>query len=330
MTRRLLALLALLAPCLSCGPEGAAATDRILFIGFDASDKLIEGLEAGEIDALVVQNPFAMGDLAVRVCVESIRGQEVEARIDTGATVVTRANMAQHGALLAPELSSIDARPPGDEERLQVAVIPKGTTHQFWRAVHAGAAHAGLELGVEVIWKGPLKEDDREAQVQVVEDFVTRGVDGIVLAPTDESALVAPCEEAAAKHIPVVIFDSDLKWGGRESFVATDNYLGGVYAAEHMAELIGGEGRVLVLRYQEGSASTMRREAGFLETIENDYPGIEVVSSEQRSGATVAGAITAAENLLQRFPDVDGVFTPCEPVATGMLIALRNAGRTGR
>jgi ribose transport system substrate-binding protein len=114
------------------------------------------------------------------------------------------------------------------------------------------------------------------------------------------------------------------------SFVATDNYLGGVRAAEYLGDLLGGTGRAMVLRYQEGSASTVAREAGFLETLRDSYPGIEIVSDEQYGGPTVDTALVAAENLLSRFPDVDGVFAPCEPIATGMLVALRNAGRTGR
>jgi ribose transport system substrate-binding protein len=69
--------------------------------------------------------------------------------------------------------------------RLNIAVIPKGTTHEFWKSIHMGALMAAEEFGVDVIWKGPQKEDDRAQQITVVEDFVSRGVDGIVLAPLD-------------------------------------------------------------------------------------------------------------------------------------------------
>src|SRR5512141_329702 len=77
-----------------------------------------------------------------------------------------------------------------------VAVIPKGTTHEFWKSVHAGALKAAKETGAEIIWKGPLKEDDRDAQISVVEDFVSRGVSGIVLAPLDDAALRGPVANA--------------------------------------------------------------------------------------------------------------------------------------
>jgi len=119
---------------------------------------------------------------------------------------------------------------------LQIAVVPKGTTHEFWKSVHAGAEAAARDLGVEVIWKGPIREDDRAEQIQIVENFVVRGVDGIVLMPMDRKALVTPAEEAGGQGIPVVVADSDLDWEGRTSFVATDNRRGGELAGEALAE----------------------------------------------------------------------------------------------
>ena len=92
-----------------------------------------------------------------------------------------------------------------------IAVIPKGTTHEFWKSIHAGALKAAKEVNVDIIWKGPMKEDDREAQISVVEDFVSRKVSGIVLAPLDDAALRAPVSSAMAAGIPVVIIDSDLQ-----------------------------------------------------------------------------------------------------------------------
>src|SRR5438034_1247268 len=86
-----------------------------------------------------------------------------------------------------------------------IAVIPKGTTHEFWKSIHAGALKAAKELDVDIIWKGPLKEDDREEQIKVVEDMITRDVDGIVLAPLDDTALRAPVANAKRSGISTVI-----------------------------------------------------------------------------------------------------------------------------
>jgi len=227
------------------------------------------------------------------------------------------------------------------ENKYSIAVIPKGTTHVFWKSIHAGAIKAEQELktagiDVEVIWKGPLKEDDRESQIRVVEDFVTRGVSGIVLAPLDDAALRVPVKNAVGYGIPVVIIDSGLKSEDYTSFVATDNYIGGKKGGQRLAEILGGKGKVIMLRYQEGSASTMKREQGFLDVLKEKYPDIEVVSANQYGGATTESAYIASENLLSplRKPDggltVDGIFCPNESTAFAMLRALEDSGLAGK
>ncbi len=215
-------------------------------------------------------------------------------------------------------------------KKYRIAVIPKGTTHEFWKSIHAGANKAGRALGVEVIWKGPVREDDRDEQIKVVENFIASGVDGIVLAPLDDVALARPAADAKREGIPVVIVDSDIKWKDRVSFVATDNYRGGVMAAEHLGESLKGRGKIVVLRYQEGSASTMQREAGFLDTIKSKFPNIRIVSSNRYGGATTETAYRVSENLLVRFRNLQGVFCPNESTTFGMLRALQDAGRVNK
>ena len=215
---------------------------------------------------------------------------------------------------------------------LSIAVIPKGTMHVYWKSVHAGAVKAEREeKGVKIIWKGPVKEDDREGQIQVVETFIAKHVNGIVLAPLDDNALVQPVRTAGAAGIKVVIFDSDLKDADAyQSFVATDNYKGGTLAAARMAEVLGADGgKVILLRYAPGSASTVNREQGFLDEIKKTYPKIEIISSEQYAGATVGTAMEAAETLLTKYGEgkVQGIFCPNESSTYGMLQALRNTGR---
>jgi ribose transport system substrate-binding protein len=212
----------------------------------------------------------------------------------------------------------------------KIAVIPKGTTHEFWKSVHAGANKAARELGVEVVWKGPVREDDRDEQIKVVENFVSSRIDAIVLAPLDDQALVPAAKEASAEGIPVVIIDSDIRWDGRVSFVATDNFQGGAVAARRLGGLLANEGKLIVMRYQEGSASTAERERGFLETLGKEFPGIEVVSSNQYGGATTETAYKTAENLLVQWKQLDGVFCPNESTTFGMLRALQDAKRAGQ
>ena len=222
------------------------------------------------------------------------------------------------------------AQAASEAKRLQIAVIPKGMTHEFWKAIHAGAVKAARELDVGIIWKGSQKEDDRAQQITVVEDFISRGVDGIVLAPLDDRALCRPVQDAAREKIPVVIIDSGLQGEDYISFVATDNYQGGVIAARRLGELLGGKGKVFLIRYQEGSASTMERERGFYETVTKDFPGLTLLVQDQYAGATTETAYQLAENLLGRFPDVEGIFTPNESSTFGTLRALQESRLAGR
>jgi len=212
----------------------------------------------------------------------------------------------------------------------RIAVIPKGTTHEFWKSIHAGAVKAGRDHNVEIIWKGPIREDDRDEQIKVVENFLGERVDGIVLAPLDDHALVPVLKDAEARHVPVVIIDSDVEWQGRASFVATDNAKAGALGADRLGEVLGGKGRVIMMRYQEGSASTMARESGFLDQIAKRFPGIQVVSSNQYGGPTTDAAFATAERLLSTYRDVDGIFCPNESTASGMLLALDGAGLAGK
>lgn len=211
---------------------------------------------------------------------------------------------------------------------LRIAVVPKGTTHEFWKSVHAGAVKASRELGVEIIWKGPLREDDLKDQIDVVQTFVAQGVSGIVLAPLSDKGMVGTVKQAAAANVPVVVFDSDLAGGDPVSFVATDNEAAGKAAGEALAARVG-KGNVVMLRYQEGSASTANREKGFLEAMAA-HPELKVVSDSQYGGATVETAEKASENLLASLgsaPDaVQGVFTPNESTTFGMLRALQQPG----
>ena len=219
--------------------------------------------------------------------------------------------------------------------RINVAVIPKGTSHQFWQSVHAGARKAARELDVDITWRGPLREDDRDSQVAEVENAVARRVSAIALAPLDESALVAPVQNAERSGVPVVIFDSGLKGRGFISFVATDNDKGGELACEHLAKALGGRGKVILLRYAEGHDSTTRREEGFLRGV-GAHAGIEVVSSNQYAGADVEGGYKRAEALLSRYKvadgslGVDGIFAPNESSAFAVMRVLKDNGWAGR
>jgi ribose transport system substrate-binding protein len=224
------------------------------------------------------------------------------------------------------------------EFKYRIAVIPKGTSHEFWKSIHAGAVQAARERGdIEIIWDGPPKESMRHEQQQIVERFTSEGVSAIVLAPCDRKTLTAPVEGAIKKGIPVVIIDSGLEVSDAIQnsdkylgYVATDNRQGGVVGARRLLELLKGKQRpkVLMIRYQTGSESTEQREAGFRETIEK-AGSVRLVVPADEAGATAESAQQVAERLLSDHKDLDGVFVPNESSTTGVLRALEGLKRAG-
>lgn len=216
--------------------------------------------------------------------------------------------------------------------QLRLAVIPKGTTHVFWKSVERGAKQAGEDLGVDIVWKGPITENDAAGQIQVVQQFTAEDVSGIVLAPLDHQALVNPVKAARDKNIPVVIFDSALDGEpGKDfvSFVATNNREAGKMGGKHLAELLGNKGNVVLLRYLAGSASTDEREKGFLDAIAANTE-MKVLVENRYAGATAEEAKAQALNLLDQIKDAQGVFCPNESSTFGMLIALRQTKLIGK
>jgi ribose transport system substrate-binding protein len=217
-----------------------------------------------------------------------------------------------------------------EKKKFKIAVIPKGTTHSFWKAVHAGALKAGKKFNVEIIWQGPLKEDNRAEQIKVVQNFTSRGINAIVLAPLDDRALVRPVKNATNRDIEVVIIDSGLKYDGYVSFVATDNYKAGKLCGKKMAELLNKKGKVLMLPYMAGSRSTMEREKGFIDGLKENAPKITILSEDQYAGATAERAFQTAQNLLTKYSYADGIFCSNESTTFGMLRAVQTRGLTGK
>lgn len=212
--------------------------------------------------------------------------------------------------------------------RPAIAVVPKGTQHAFWKSVHAGALAAANELGYEVRWKGPDPEGDRQAQIHLLQNLVLGGVKGVVLAPIDEQALARPVADVVKSGVPVVVIDSRLDGDAHAAYVATDNERGGEMAGAHLGALLGGKGKVLVLRFQQGSASTTQREQGALRALAV-FPEITVASSDQYANDEQKARATAA-SLLLAHPDAVGVFCPNESTTHGFLVALQQADLAGK
>jgi ribose transport system substrate-binding protein len=203
-------------------------------------------------------------------------------------------------------------------------VIPKNTTHVYWKAVEAGAREGAKEAGLQMKWKGSAKEEDPAEQIQFLEQFVSEGIAGIIVAPIDEVALRQPVTAAMQKGIPVII-DSTLKAEPIEDFVSsvsTNNYGAGEMAGEHLGKLLDGKGKVVLFRFKQGSASAGQQEAGFLEAIEK-VPDIQVLLGDHCSGTTAPDAQSTALKMLDKLKKADGIFCSTEQSTFGLLSALK-------
>lgn len=218
--------------------EEANLLGKVKFVGFDPTPRMVQAVKDGQMQGIILQDPVAMGYLSVKTMYRHLEGETVEPRIATGQYVATPENIhtEEIQRLVNPPIYDGQDYQP-ETVKYTIAVIPKGTTHEFWKSVHFGALQAARELGdVQILWKGPLQENDREGQINVVQDFITQKVNGMILAPLDAQALVAVVTEAKENGIPTVIFDSDLNSDVKVSYVATDNYAGGALAAHTLAQ----------------------------------------------------------------------------------------------
>ena len=214
--------------------------------------------------------------------------------------------------------------------RLKIAVIPKGTTHEFWKSVHAGAAKAAKEVDVDIVWKGPLKEDDLKAQIDVVQHVRRAGRERHRRSRRSTTRRFAPRSSRRRRRRSPSSSSTPISRATITSASSRPTTSRpGKLAGEHMAKLLGDKGNVVVLRYQEGSASTQNREKGFLEAVKAK-PAIKVVSDNQYGGATTESAFAKGESLLlaqkAETGAVNGIFTPNESTTFGMLLALKKSG----
>jgi ribose transport system substrate-binding protein len=213
-------------------------------------------------------------------------------------------------------------------EKPVVGVVPKGANHIFWQTVHAGAVKAAREYGFEVQWNAPALEIDSSRQIGIVDSMINQHLAGIVLAPVDKSALVAVVERASRAGIPVSIFDSGIDTENILCYVATNNLEAGRMAARRMGEILGGKGKVGVVGFMAGSASTMQREEGFTSEMRAKFPAIEI-TGVMFGMADRAKAMAVAENMLTAHADLAGIYADNESSAEGALQAVKSRGASG-
>ncbi len=211
--------------------------------------------------------------------------------------------------------------------KIKILVSPKGLVHSFWVTVKAGADSAGREFKADIIWKGPAQETDIAGQIAIVEDYVNKGIDAIVIAACDAQGLIPVLKKAYDKNIPIITIDSGVDADFPLSFIATDNIIAAQKAAQTLATMIGGCGKVACIPFIPGAATSIWREKGFVDEI-SKYPQIELLPIRY-SQSEVAVGMSVIEDILTAHPNLKGIFAANEPGTIGAIQALKTKNKIG-
>ncbi|HIZ36667.1 MAG TPA: ABC transporter substrate-binding protein, partial [Candidatus Ruania gallistercoris] len=215
----------------------------------------------------------------------------------------------------------------GDGELPDIAIVSKGFQHQFWQAVKTGAEQ-GAEGKATITFEGPATETDVEEQINMLQSAIARSPDAIALAALDSRAAEGLLQQAKSQQIPVIAFDSGVDSEVPLTTVSTDNTAAAAAAAEHMAELIGGEGTVAMVIHDQTSGSGQARRDGFIEWMEQNAPDIELLEPQYGDGDQNASA-NITKSILTSNPDLAGIYGSNEGSAIGVIKGVQESGMDG-
>lgn len=227
----------------------------------------------------------------------------------------------------APAASGDQAAAPAEAKPF-IPVISKGFQHQFWQAVKQGAEQAAADYNVEITFEGPATESEVDKQIEMLQAALAKNPAAICFAALDTQAANPLLEEAKSKGIPIVGFDSGVDSDIPVSTATTDNIAAAGLAADKMAELIGGEGKVAVLVHDQTSRTGIDRRDGFVNAMQSKYPNIEIVNIDYGGGDHLKST-DIAKAVIQANPDLKGYFGANEGSIIGVLNAVQELNKAG-
>lgn len=238
------------------------------------------------------------------------------------ATIFTGCGGSETGADNVPK----DA----EEKSYQFVLVTMDSIDEHWLSVQSGAQDKADELGnVKVTFRAPADKADPNEQVRMVEDAINQKADAILVAPTDQAALTPVVEKATDAGIPVIIIDSPVATEKYTSFVATDNQAAAELAADKLAELIDGKGKIAIISAQPGSGTTMIRENGFKDRVKEKYPDIEIVTTQYSMGDKTK-ALNYTLDILTANPDLAGFYATNEGSTVGVARGIEEKDVVGK
>ena len=214
------------------------------------------------------------------------------------------------------------------QDKIYIPLISKGFQHQFWQAVKAGADKAAAEFGVEVTFEGPDTEAQVDKQMDMLAAALAKKPAALGFAALDSQAATPLLKQAQEAGIPVIAFDSGVDSDIPATTVTTNNVAAAALAADKMAELIGGAGKVALVVHDQTSRTGIDRRDGFVNQVAAKYSDIEIVDIQYGAGDQLQSTeITKA--ILTAHPDIKGIFGANEGSAIGVLNAIKETGTTG-
>ena len=304
---------------MALGAANAAksAGKTLVIVGFDATNDALKAIEDGSMSGSVAQFPTKIGELGTLTAAKVARGEKVDAFVNTGVEVVSKDNLDK---FMKPAAG-------GEAKPLNIAVIVKSVTSDYWKTVGAGVEAAmKADPSIKASFLGPNEETDIEGQIRIIESQISARVDALAVAPSQADQVQPTLEKAVAAGIPVILVDTDLaNFSKKSAFVGTDNKLGGQLGGEFIAKALKAGDEVAIIRGAAGDPVHNLREQGAKEAMEK--AGLKVIAIQPADSDRAKGQ-TVAENLLTANPNLKGIFATNDEMALGAANAAKSAGKT--
>jgi len=224
--------------------------------------------------------------------------------------------------------SGLVDEPAEAQKRVKIVVFTKNVTNPFWKSVRVGADKAGRALGVDIEHAAPTKPDNIEEQTRLVEDWIVKKPDAFVFVPVDYKALVPSIQKVNRAGIPVVNFNNRMTDIDAATYIGSDDETIGYEISRYLFKAMGDRGKVIHIDGVPAAITAQNRKKGFERALK-EVPGVELLASQPGNYRRLP-AVQVFENLLQRFPVIDGVFCANDDMAVGVAEALVAANRGGK
>lgn len=315
---------------MSCskGPEtGGESKTKVVLAGFDDMPDTLKAIKDGGCTFALAQKTYKMGWLSVEKLLDATNGKTIEKQIDTGIQIIRKDNVDSYMEDMKKEIQKTAAASttaPAAGKKLTFVMVPKGV-HPYYDPCWQGFQDAAKKYGIAVEFRAP-KEFELPQQVEVLENLVSRKVDGIAISAVDDKGLVNVIKQASDAGIKVITFDAPAPSSAALSYIGTLNPEAGYTAGVEFAKAVNNEGEVAVLQGGLGAPNLNDRFAGFTKAIAEKAPKIKIVTREDTAGKLEL-ATSKTENLLSAYPNLKGIFGVSAECIPGAATALKTQKR---